>query len=175
MIGDSVWLPISIFLVSTWLKFKMASASAKILQLLKPPWLTKCRYWSNTCTASCPTLRHSKSTFYALNICWPKLWTTKYMQVGIVSVIWEWHTHPTKRYIRAYLCGTLQFLVQQVGQGSWHLTIRAVMSYKVSTWHVAVFLLVTITVGIFFCKILITTIMSEGKDRHHIHVLIRNQ
>lgn len=99
MTGDSVWLPISIFLVSTWLKFKMASASAKILQLLKPPWLTKCRYWSNTCTASCPTLRHSKSTFYALNIRWPKLWTTKYMQVGIVSVNWEWHTHPTKRYI----------------------------------------------------------------------------
>lgn len=36
MTGDSVWLPISIFLVSTWLKFKMASASAKILVVKAP-------------------------------------------------------------------------------------------------------------------------------------------
>ena len=41
------------------------------------------------------------------------------------------------------------------------MMIRAVMSYKVSRWHVAVFLLVTITAGIFFCKILITTTMNK--------------
>lgn len=61
-------------------------------------------------------------------------------------------THPdtTWRYAAAYMGGTSQFLVQQVSLGSWH--IRAVMPckvYYVSRWHVAVYLLVTITAGVF--------------------------